>query len=643
MNTARPTSSCPLERGHWVRPTVNTYAPTRIIVLTADYDSVIGSDYGEVCLRKWVCVEVRRRGMKWSATNEVIGGTEKGLWNHLRDRGHKSPRLYIMCEDGAAALAPLGFWAEVKAKRLSLQLSDDESEAETRPLPLVMNDKCDIVGARWQHGNLRIVAPKNYGLEDLERKLTPRSTDEENNAVDRAHQLLVKMQKMIEWWITLECGPWADTSAGLGFSWWKSTIKPQTVLVHDNEECHKLECESVYGGRIQSFFHGRVRTPGYVPGRELNEPKPLRPVTLSTELFHLDVRSMYVSLMRDRQFPTRILGKLDVCTPAVLAQVIKGQGVIAQCRIRVELPSVPFRHEKGILWPSGEWDCVLTTPEIALLLRQDAILEVFGGWRYQMGVPLERYAIEVLRMRELAGICNCPVGETLAKATGNAMSGRLARRRARWVNDSKFDHVRDWGEFDFYPDETSAPTKCRAIAGRGQRFDPDGKRVAGLTAIYSHLTAYGRVRAHELLQIAGPRGCVAWDTDGGWFTSIGFNRLRDAGQIGESIPGMLRLKAMAKAGSWRTPKHHWIDGEYTLSGIPSGFAVDRYGLVKWHVQNSPATRAIDPETQPTTINPMTADFDSFHGTVPIDKDGWSSALVNDHGSVRLLGSGRAIG
>lgn len=651
-----------LESAHWVRPATTSYSPTRFLSLALDYHPRIDGTTNELSPRQWHLSEVRRYGDAWGSTSEVSGTDNKALWSHLRERGANAPRLYIIAEDGADALTALKFWREVDSNRFSLQPPGTEPTTpqkgkgkKPRPLPLIMSDNCDIVGWRWHNGSARLIHPKNHGLSQWEAigkalKLSP-STDtdavtqrhhlEENeNLQTRCRLLLSVYMAYSDWWRVMQCGPWADTSAGLGYSWWRKTISTKRILIHDNDAAHQAECESVYGGRIQSFFHGLVESPAFEDDGKLTPPPSFSGTVLHSPLYHVDCRSMYVSLMRDKMFPEKIVSRFDACDIEYLLSQCQYWCVVARCRVKSVRGAVPFRSGKGMIYPGGEWDAWLTTPEIEACAAAGELLRCEGGWRYKRGKCMERYATEVLRMRRCANVLGDTIGEILAKSVGNALTGRLARRRARWVPDDTIPPWQRWGEWVRSPGPDTPAFKCRAISGRNFRFDADGRRIAGLTAIYSHLTAWGRCMASEILTVAGPKSCVAWDTDGGWFTEQGMLALTEAGLLGEEAPGKLRMVKAAQRGTWRTPKHHWIDGRYTLSGVKGGFVVGSDGMVRWDELLNRARQAIDPRNNGVETRAHSHRYDQFRLSAPVGSDGWSLPL-----SVRsdVITVGAAVG
>lgn len=639
-----------LEPARYLRPAVKTYTPTRFHFVAIDYDSVI--DHNDVTMlspREWCILSARRRKDEWDDPQITTGTSSRDLWDTIISIGSNGPRMYIVAEDGADALTALDFWARVDDGTFSLHPPqstptnvNDRATKPQRPLPLILGDSCDIIGFRWRQGSARWIHPKNHDLSEWERigqelrqrddgtppTLTTRAhTDEELPVAERADLLYRCYCRLSEWWTTLECGPWSDTLSGLGYSWWRRTLPKRTVLVHDNDQAHEAECQAVYGARMQSMYHGRVIDPTVSQRRKPGEPRPMKDATIHSRLYQIDTRAMYTAIMQRERFPVRVAGHFGAINIDRLNALCRSMDVIAHVNVKSIRGAIPYRVGAGTCYPRGEWWCWLTTPELLACIDAGELLECREGWRYHSGHPMRAYAEEVLRARALTTMTADPIGAILGKGTANALTGRLARRRERWVPDDTAECRRRWGWWAVSPGPHAPAVKYRGVCGRVFRWDCDKRRIAGLTAIYAHITAYGRCLAAEILDTAGKCGCVSWDTDGGWFTQSGHDALVAAGQIGEDSPGMLRLVSTAERGTWRTPKHHWIDGRYTLSGVPGGFAVGPTGIVDYHSWLNPARQIIDPTRIGIGLRHVQTHFTSYHGDVPVLASGWAAPLV----------------
>lgn len=645
-----------LEPARYVRPGIRTYVPTRFVFVCCNFAARNAGQVQSLVVAEWCTLAVRRTRGEWSTDKITTGESIVDFWAHIKTLGHNCQRLYIIAEDGAESITALDFWSQVDTGSFSLHPPDtiDEEpkrkgENPQRPLPLVMADGCDIIGFRWQHGSARWLSPRNHGLDEWEtigRAMRPdlpapatrsdrRTHIDDSLPMDtRAILLRTCYQRYCEWWTTLDCGPWSDTSGGLGMSWWKKTISRKTVLIHDNDAAHAAECDSAYGARMQSFFHGRV---------SLKKTRPTDPIPISTRhihsrLYHVDTTAMYASIMRDQRFPTKIAGQFADLSIDRLMALCETMDVIAHVRVKSHRGSLPYRIERGVCYPRGEWDCWMTTPEIIDCTKHGEILECHKGYRYKTGNCMRIFADEVLRARELATMTADPIGKIIAKGVGNALTGRLARRRSRWLPSDDQPCRMRWGWWMHSASATAAPVKYRSLCGRVYRWDVDGRRIAGLTAIYSHITAYGRVIAAKILAAAGPMGCVAWDTDGGWMTQSGYDNLTEAGLLDNSGPGSLRLVGEAERGQWRSAKIHWIDDEYTISGVRSGFAVDSTGIVRYEDYLNPARQGIDPTREGVSIRRQAVPWEAFAPSVPVGVDGWASPLVVSRGVVAASGT-----
>lgn len=645
---------------HFVKASGRTYTPTRCLILTADTETLASSPTdgtSAVALRSWCLLASRRRLTEWSEPRQYTGTTQAALWERIRSLGCEAPRQYIIAEEGADTATLCGLWSEVSAGRLSIQPAAAPAAprggaapaAPRRNLPLVMTQACDIIGARWNDGNLRIVHPKNHGCNHWSDHAREVLTAEERKLWSTALRgdvrywpqhlrgtvLLRYYQRLWQWWSVGDCGPWADSLGGLGWSWWRRTVPPRAVLEHDSEAAHNAECSAVFGGLTQTYFFGTV-TSKPLPKRPTKAlPAACSKATHVGPLYHVDHRAMYVSLMRDREYPVKLLGPVDTLDAATLAAGCKYVDMLLTVRVDAKRRSLPYRCGDGIVYPDGMRVTTLTTPEYLDCFRAGEVVEVMSGHRYTRGRPCAEYGKAALKLREQARALRDPIGETLAKSVGNALTGRLGRRVQRWHDAPKIVPPIEWGTYIHSPGHGEPDAMCRVLAGRVQRHEYTEKRFPGLTAIYATLLAYGRLLSHEVLRTAGKYGCVSWDTDGGWLTQAGYDNVKAAGLMGNGEAGRLRLVEVVQTGVFRAPKHYCVDGRYTLAGIKSGYTVSGNGELRWTDTLNPARSGESPGEGIVIVRDHSSAFSSCPASSPVSSSGWASPVSVSSGVVSI--------
>jgi hypothetical protein len=631
--------------GRWVKPVTTTSAPR--VLVTVAYDPLDTPHAGtgwETSAASWSITAYRRRADKWQKLEgrNLTGIDTQRTMRTLLDCGLASSRTYIVSPVASDALTLLGFWRAVESGSCSLRLSRSPSNSsgskrpKRRPHPLVLSGTPDIVG--WEHAGreFRMVSYANHHgvpLADAARHAgfpappwsataTRPTGHSQADSAWTAGALSAVYRRLIDWHLAHGCGRWADSVGAAAWSWWRTTLPKKTVLEHDHPEAKATEAASVYGGRVQLFWFGSAGRAEPTAAQVAESPRAVD-VHLPQPCYKIDVRSMYASILRDREFPVRLLGRLRVRAPAQLLSACRGCLCVATVRVRLATPSLPYRHQqRGTVYPVGEWWTTLATPEILAASGRGEIQEVGEVWGYQPGRPFAAFASELMRLRSLAVEAGDAVGGTWCKTIANALTGRLSRVRRGWVSEPDKPVRRPWGPWYEVDGDSGDVTSCRGVAGMRQRLLVGNDRPGGLTACYSHCTAYGRVMLAEYMATAGP-GQVLWvDTDGLIVTRMGLDRLTAAGKVRADEPGFLRVEGEMSHFAARTPKHYCADGRWTLAGVRGDCGPVEGMSVRSYVTANPVRSGIDPAgvSIPTATRTLRLDAIPLAGTPGCD--GW---------------------
>lgn len=638
--------------GRFVKNASITRVPQRLAVVAVDR---IECD-GQYVLGSWHVMYCRRRSDNWAGKIvEYSGDNPEQLWQTLRILCGGMSRVYTIVEDGIEGMTLAGFWDEVKAGRMSIRpigqgvsnVIEPGKTSKRQFLPLIMSDKVDVIGCNHQHGTLRLVSPINHGfdasrraraeyLDRTEVKQYERIVDRDWTACPirlRALAMLRYYQMLMRWWIIGNCGAWQDSIGALGLAWWKRHVPKRSVLIHDCERAHDFEVTACYGGRQQVFFHGKTGTDEAWQELKGRHPPTRFTGRIRSDLHEWDYRSMYVSIMRDMRFPVALIGPATCLEPSHLYAGTEYVDGLYSVTVNVSAPWLPFRRSRGVCYPIGEWSTTLTTPEFRQAYERNEIRTVHHAYLYRTGYPLREFAERALGMRWIAEKCNSKIAARLFKAVGNALGGKLAAHQHRWVDFPECRTSLIWGQFPYCSDVPGESHQCRVIAGRVQRQDRSDRRIPGLTAIYAHLTAYGRILAARVIEAAGPGGCVYWDTDGGLFIPGVDDRMVVFGGVSGEQPGELRKVSTYRATIHRAPKRHFRDGEYTISGVPSGFTIAKGGRVEWCRDLCGVRHGVDPYSSGVKASPASISFDSIASGVPVDSSGWAIPLIASCGEL----------
>jgi hypothetical protein len=167
-----------------------------------------------------------------------------------------------------------------------------------------------------------------------------------------------------------DLGPLKPTIAGQAFACYRHGFMDAEILIHNNDAATDLERAAYYGGRVECFKIG----------------------SFEGDFYKLDVNSMYPYVMHEFEYPVKLISYRKRGNMENLKKLLaRGLGVIAKVRIRTNKPNLPFRSSKKLIFPIGEFDVSLATPELKYSIKNDFIVEVYEVAVYEMAKIFVNY------------------------------------------------------------------------------------------------------------------------------------------------------------------------------------------------------------------------------------------------------------
>jgi hypothetical protein len=386
-----------------------------------------------------------------------------------------------------------------------------------------------------------------------------------------AHELsrlwLAAAVRLAEWWVPLQAGPFPRTVASAAAMFMRSRVPVKTLCTHHNVYAGKLERLACHGGRasVWSYHH---YCPGGPSARDDDLPfPPSRHGGRPGPLYHYDVRSMYPTILAEHKFPTKLLGVENEIRLSYLSSLCETFCVIANVSLDTQAAEYPHRYAGHVLYPTGSYSSVLSTPEILSALSDGAIRLCHGCAVYAVGTPYTRAASELIALRQAEKDKGNVGWETFTKLLSNSMTGRLAMRSGRWIPQPALDVEGRWGEELVVNIPRDTTTRLRWTAGLCEEMVRDDVGPGTLTAGYAHVTAYGRLRMRRIREALPVWSVVQQDTDGLWVTAAGHAAMQTLLASNDPRTRGIRLVDTARYVRFWTPKHYCHDGTWVTSGM----------------------------------------------------------------------------
>lgn len=635
--------------GRKLRPTKKDQAPTVLVTVGLDVEQTMpkvpGANMPSVFRSAVVCVS-RRGGKRWGPVREWACSTPDEVWSAADVAGKGRRRVYVVSGNALDDLTLLGHWQHVEGgmhslhrcgERPGLPAGQGTQLGQRRPHPLIFGDRADIIGFDRGHVSFRWVSVTNWAdvsMADVAASVQyplPDHAPEIDRwrlhawpAVDQARCIHAYIQRAILWWLKEGCGTWKDTPGAAAWSSFMKRCQGSELHMHEDEPTLILEDRASFGGRAASWYVGPIGYPdrwhdqsGAPTPREVTRP-------VRSRVHRYDVRAMYPSLLRDELFPTRLLGHEREPGLRRLGLLLEGGLVIAAVRVRTEQPRYPLRSADGPMYPVGQFDTVLTTPELSDALHRGCLVRVYELAHYRPGRPFQRWASWVLNLRDIAKALGDPASELYVKTLANALGGRIGRRRIGWTDTDEVPPQQAWGQQVHDHGDERGPLLYRTIAWRTQRLDREDYRPGTLGACYAHLTAYGRMYMQRVRDQLAPREVIWQDTDGLVVTDSARHKVESLPQYHPKKFGHLRHEKTFTDAQYITPKHYWADGRWTLAGVACGYGWDEAGNAGELRTANPVRRAQEPTERATYTYMQLIDLSAIDPGVRIGADGWAT-------------------
>lgn len=327
--------------------------PSRFVAVDTEA-SITKEDNREVHrLRLGEAYYVRRKDGRWRESR-ISFTTAKEFYEAVSKRLRKKEPLRIIAHNMAydANLLDIGHFlssAGFKLTKWVLEPYIIEGTSEYGNIKILSS-------TNWFHSSLKDTG-KIFGVEKSE---TPDFTNVDTETLREycrqdAFVLARILERYIDWIKEKDLGNFADTIAGQAFACLRHKyLPPKSILLHREPEIERLERESYLGGRCEAFRLGTFE-----------------------EVYKLDVNSMYPFVMRNNNFPVKMIsGSIPRNGDTIFDTIdndYNDKYVIADCLLELKENSIGVRRNDKLVFPVGKIKTALTSPEIKYIMDHPEI------------------------------------------------------------------------------------------------------------------------------------------------------------------------------------------------------------------------------------------------------------------------------
>lgn len=334
------------------------------------------------------------------------------------------------------------------------------------------------------------------------------------------------------------------TLSSLSFSTYRNFYMKHPIKIYHDEGIREMERQSYHGGRVEIFDKGFLKN-----------------------IYELDINGMYAYIMKEKMFPIEPVGILPEAKPDVLRNYIsKDYALMGDCEISTNqhIPAYPYLHDAKLFFPVGQFNQVLTTPEIEIALNNDELIGAQNVVIYKTAPIFKEFIEEFSKLKEKAKQEKNEIMHLFYKLISNSLYGKWGQRVSEYekVEEDIFKV-----EGDLFHEGKLYKIK-KLFDDYWIRSDPKDGRYTN-TIIASHITAYARCHLWRLLQRASEP--VYCDTDAIFIREYELDNYKDVihkTKLGCLDVELADIEFLAELPKWYRYKYkgEWF---YKRKGIPS--------------------------------------------------------------------------
>jgi hypothetical protein len=355
--------------------------------------------------------------------------------------------------------------------------------------------------------------------------------------------------RLVGFFKSQDLGNFAPTVASLSFNAYRHKFMSHSIYIHNNLEAINLERLSYRGGRCEAFYIGKLPDAQY---------------------YSLDVNSMYPFVMRNEQYPTKLLRVVHNPSSVKWESMLDKFAIIADLEIEIHEPALGYKGER-LLFPVGRFRTVLTSPEIEYVRQCGRILKTYRYAIYEKAPIFTNFVDYFYGERLKYEHQGDKVNAYFCKRALNSLYGKFGQK-SRKMETSKYEPPTNRSYYHVVDLPKREHTLYMKI---GKTWMKEGYYEEGynsFVAICSFVTAYARMYLWSLMVQAGNRNVFYCDTDSLFTNRTGYTRL--VSKISDNkVLGKLSLKSMSRDFEVRGCKIYKFESSYIIKGIrkPKGF------------------------------------------------------------------------
>jgi len=529
---------------HYLRKNAQKEQPTHLIFYdTETNETDINFKESKHTLKLGVACYVlnRRNGSK--NTEEWMTFTKKEeFWDFVEKKAYSKTKLYVFAHNQQFDFMIVDGFRELKKR--GWEIKNWFIDSRIFILRVFKGNKTIILLDTYNYLQITVKSMGNkLNLPKLEIDFNNCNMKELEVYCKRDVEIIKEfMLHFLNFMKKYNLGNFKSTIASCSFSAYRHRFLNKKVLIHADEEATKLERESYRGGRTEAFFIGQKQ---------------------GETFYKLDINSLYPFIMRNNEFPVRLIKVKENPSLEALSTALEEYLVIADVEFETDERCIAVRKER-LIFPIGKIRAVLCTPELKYLLKKGFIKRVFKYALYRGDYLFNDYIDYFYALRKEFKKKGATMDNYLAKLFMNCLYGKFGQRNSDYIYLGK-SNDRDTIIETYYNMNTGKKTTLYSIMGNKYLKGDKKEAIDSFVAIASHVTAYARMYMYKLIQICSLKNVYYCDTDSIITNQVGYDNLRD--YIDEYELGKLKVEEKADFLEIWNVKHYKFGEALKIKGI----------------------------------------------------------------------------
>lgn len=340
-------------------------------------------------------------------------------------------------------------------------------------------------------------------------------------------------------------GGYALTIPSQAFKAFRCKFYEHTIYPHRNESMKKLERRAYFGGRTENFYQGEFRSGAFSK---------------------LDVNSIYPDMMRNNAFPTKLFDLFGEVSIEHLKKILEIYLVIGEVVVNTEERVYPIRFKHKVIFPVGEFKCVLCSEALLYAIKHNHIVKIIRGGMYEGRFIFKAYVDHFYPLKIAAKKDGKLLFLEQIKRMLTNLYGKFGEHHIIYDKKEEFDGP------DCYRRVVTATGE--GIIGVETKLlnliqSPIGEEDTGHTfyAICAHVTEYARFMMWRIFQAIGMQRIYYCDTDSLIIRKKYLYLIKDF--LHEFRLGALKNEGESESIILGAPKWYRFGGTWVRKGLPA--------------------------------------------------------------------------